>query len=139
MRKLVRHVTRPSRVRRHHVLLAIIGCGLLVHEANAALRWFGESKQELARDTEQRMLDEFALWSFHECPDSAQALRASGDAIDPWGNPVSGRMHAGARSRDARHRVAGPRRRRGAHRPHDRAVIFPVAPKMQKAPGGALR
>jgi hypothetical protein len=87
MRKLARHVINPSRIRRHHVLLAAIGFGLLVHEANGALRWFGESKQQVARETEQRMLDEFSLWSFHECPDSAQALHASGDGIDPWGHP----------------------------------------------------
>ena len=30
------------------------------------------------------MLDEFALWSFHECPMCAGTPRL-GDAIDPWG------------------------------------------------------
>jgi hypothetical protein len=85
MRKLVRHVTRPSRLRRHHVLLAIVGLGLLVHEANAALHWFGESKQEVARATERHMLDEYELWSYHSCPNDVADFH--GENIDPWGSP----------------------------------------------------
>ena len=85
MRKLVKHVKSPSRIRRHHVLLATIGLGLLVHQASAALRYFGESKQELAQETERRMLDELSLWSLHRCPTSAREFNV-GDGIDPWGH-----------------------------------------------------
>jgi hypothetical protein len=84
MRKLVKHVKIPSRIRRHHVLLAAIGVGLLVHEANGVIRCMGESKQQVARETERRMLDELELWSLHRCPTSARELNV-GDGIDPWG------------------------------------------------------
>lgn len=84
MRKLVRHVKRPSRVRRHHVLLAIIAFGLVVHEANAALRMLGESKQEVARAAERHMLEQYELWSYHSCPNDANDFHT--EAIDPWGN-----------------------------------------------------
>ena len=85
MRRLVRHVTRPSRVRRHHVLLAIVGFGLLVHEANAALHMFGETKAEAARQAERHMLDEYELWSYHACPDDVSDFH--GETLDPWGSP----------------------------------------------------
>lgn len=85
MRKLACHVTRPSRIRRHHVLLAVIGLGLFIHEANAALHWFGDSKHERARATERQMLEQYELWSYHPCPSDATDFH--GDAIDPWGNP----------------------------------------------------
>jgi hypothetical protein len=84
MRKLRRQVKVPSRIRRHHVLLAAIGVGLIVHEANAALRYFGESKQQLAQQTETRMLDELELWSLRVCPTSAREFHV-GDGVDPWG------------------------------------------------------
>jgi hypothetical protein len=86
MRKLVKHVTIPSRIRRHHVLLAVIGVGLAVHEANGVIRCFGESKKQVAQETERRMLDEFELWSLHRCPTGPQEFNV-GDGVDPWGNP----------------------------------------------------
>jgi len=86
MRRLTRHVKIPSRIRRHHVLIAAIGIGLLIHEANRVIRCLGESKEEVAQDTEARMLAEFEQWSLHACPTSAEAFHV-GDGIDPWGNP----------------------------------------------------
>lgn len=84
-RRLRPHVKIPSRIRRHHVLLAAIFVGLVIHEANAVLRYFGESKQEVARETERRMLDQFELWSYRVCPNDVTDFH--GQTIDPWGNP----------------------------------------------------
>ena len=85
-RRLKRQVKIPSRIRRHHVLLAAIAIGLAVHEVNGVIRCFGESKQEVAQETERRMLDEFELWSLHRCPTSAGEFNV-GNGVDPWGNP----------------------------------------------------
>lgn len=85
MRRLVRQVGKPSRIRRHHVLLAAIGFGLVIHEAAAVLDSFGTSKEQVARATELRMLDAMEERSLRACPRDAADL--SDVTHDPWGNP----------------------------------------------------
>ena len=65
-RRLRPHVKIPSRIRRHHVLLAAIFVGLVIHEANAVLRYFGFPKL----DSIERMDD-----------DERKAMRARVDKV----------------------------------------------------------
>ena len=86
MRKLVRQVTRPTRLRRHHVLLAAIGLGLAVHAANDVITSLSTSKQQVARETEERMLDAMRERSLRACPRDVGEL-TEGNGNDPWGHP----------------------------------------------------
>ena len=85
MRRLVRHVHRPSTIRRHHVLLAAIGLGLAIHAANGVISSLTTSKEQVARETESRMLDALAERSLRACPRDASELTEV--THDPWGNP----------------------------------------------------
>ena len=85
MRRLVRQVGKPSRVRRHHVLLPAIGLGLAVHAANSAIQCLGTSKAQVARETELEMLDAMQERSNHMCPRDVSDL--SDATHDPWGHP----------------------------------------------------
>ncbi len=85
MRRLVRQVGRPSRLRRHHVLLAAIGLGLAIHEASSVIDSLSTSKEQVARETEVRMLDAMEDRSLRACPRDASEL--TDVTHDPWGNP----------------------------------------------------
>jgi hypothetical protein len=85
MRRLVRQVGQPSRLRRHHVLLAAIGLGLAVHAANGVIDSFRTSKEQVARETEQNMLDALGEQSLQACPRDAREL--TNVTHDPWGHP----------------------------------------------------
>lgn len=86
MRRLTRQVGRPSRIRRHHVLIAAIGVGLLAHEASCMLDALSTSKEQVARETEARMLDALEERSNHSCPRDPSEL-TDGNGDDPWGQP----------------------------------------------------
>ncbi|MBV8758080.1 MAG: hypothetical protein JO257_12415 [Deltaproteobacteria bacterium] len=86
MRKLVRHVHRPSRIRRHHVLLGAIGLGLAVHAANGLIASLSTSKEQVAREAESRMLDALGERSLRACPRDVADL-TDGATHDPWGQP----------------------------------------------------
>ncbi|HSN30289.1 MAG TPA: hypothetical protein VLT45_28570 [Kofleriaceae bacterium] len=86
MRRLVRQVGRPARIRRHHVLLAAIGLGLAIHEAAAVIESLSTSKEQVARETELRMLDAMEDRSLRACPRDASEL-TDGVTHDPWGQP----------------------------------------------------
>ena len=85
MRRLVRQVGKPSRVRRHHVLLAAIGIGLAIHAANGVIQSLGTSKAQVARETEQEMLDAMRERSLQACPRDVSDL--TNTTHDPWGHP----------------------------------------------------
>lgn len=85
MRRLVRQVGSPSRIRRHHVLLAAIGLGLAIHEANSVIDALSTSKEQVARETELRMLDALGERSLQACPRDVADL--AGPTHDPWGQP----------------------------------------------------
>ncbi len=85
MRRLVRQVGRPSRLRRHHVLLAAIGLGLAIHEASSVIDSLSTSTEQVARETEVRMLDAMEDRSLRACPRDASEL--TDVTRDPWGNP----------------------------------------------------
>lgn len=85
MRRLVRQVGKPSLIRRHHVLLATIGLGLAIHAASGIIQSLSTSKEQIARETEQNMLDALGERSLRACPRDVHDLT---DAThDPWGNP----------------------------------------------------
>ena len=85
MRRLVRQVGKPSRVRRHHVLLAAIAFGLVVHEASSVIASLSTSKEQVARETEARMLDALRERSLQACPRDASEV--TDVTHDPWGHP----------------------------------------------------
>lgn len=86
MRRLVRQVGKPSRIRRQHVLLVAIGLGLAIHGASATIDSLSTSKEQVARETELRMLDTMEERSLRACPRDASEL-TDGVTHDPWGNP----------------------------------------------------
>jgi len=85
MRRLVRQVGKPSRIRRHHVLIATIGLGLAIHAANGVIQSLGTSRAQVARETELEMLDAMEERSNHLCPRDVSDL--SDATHDPWGHP----------------------------------------------------
>ena len=85
MRRLVRQVGKPSRIRRHHVLLAAIGVGLAVHAASGVIASLSTSKEQVARETELNMLDALGERSLRACPRDTSGL--TDVTHDPWGHP----------------------------------------------------
>jgi len=83
MRRLRPHVVRPPRVRLRH--LAIAG-GCLLASAAGLRHWVDEPypRAQVTLADERRILDQFELWSLHECPRSIDDFAVT---RDPYGNP----------------------------------------------------
>jgi hypothetical protein len=83
MRKLRPSVVRPSRVRLRHLAIA----GGCLFAGLAGLRHMLDEPYPRAQVTladEQRILDQFDLWSLHVCPRSIDDFSIT---RDPYGNP----------------------------------------------------
>lgn len=83
MRKLRPAVVQPSRVRLRHVVAAggcllagLVGTNHILHQPYA--------RAQITMANEREILDQFELWSRHECPRGIDDFSIT---RDPYGNP----------------------------------------------------